>query len=275
MTLKINGEEIDQNEIENEIERLRPDYEKYVASNNAEVDEKQLREWCRENIIERTLIRQHANETGKDIPESEIDEIYKEAKKSTKGKSKTAIRKQIELELKTERLIKELSDNVEPPAEKEIKAYYKKNKDIFLAPEQIRVSHIVKHINSPEQKTQAYIDISNVQEQLKKGTSFEQLAAKHSDCPENAGDLGYFTRNEMVQEFDDVVFNMNVGEVSNIFLTPFGYHIAKVYDKKPAGPVPLSEVSDHIAKELHQEKRSKAMEDYVDKLKTRAVIEDA
>jgi len=66
---------------------------------------------------------------------------------------------------------------------------------------------------------------------------------------------------------------MDVGQVSDIFLTDFGYHIVKVHDKVPGGPVPFEEVKDHIAEQLLEERRTKAVEDFVDSLKEKAVIE--
>ena len=52
----------------------------------------------------------------------------------------------------------------------------------------------------------------------------------------------------MVEEFNDVVFNLGIGQISDIFRTRFGYHIAKVYDRKPAAIPPLTKVRDGIVK---------------------------
>jgi len=65
-------------------------------------------------------------------------------------------------------------------------------------------------------------------------TSFEDAAKEFSQCPSGSkgGDLGFFGRNMMVKEFEDVAFSMNVGEISNPVKTQFGWHLIKVYDKK-------------------------------------------
>jgi len=71
-----------------------------------------------------------------------------------------------------------------------------------------------------------------------------------------------------------VVFNLNVGEVSDVFRTRFGFHIARLYDRKP-GVVPAhKEVRGHIVNEIAEQMRAKAINEFVDRLKTKAKIEE-
>ena len=106
------------------------------------------------------------------------------------------------------------------------------------------------------------------------GLYLAELAQQHSDCPENGGDLGYFARGQMVPEFEDVVFNLQTGEISNIFQTDFGFHIAKLTDRRGPSPRTLAEVRDSIAEELKQERQQKALEAFVDEKKTQVTIEE-
>jgi peptidyl-prolyl cis-trans isomerase C len=67
-------------------------------------------------------------------------------------------------------------------------------------------------------------------EQLRKGASFEDLARKVSKCPsgpKSGGDLGYFKKGMMVPQFENAAFKLNVGEISGVVKTEFGYHIIK------------------------------------------------
>ena len=271
MALTVNGEIIDQKAIDEEVERLRPDYDRYVRENNADGGDDQLVEWSRENVIERTLIRQAAKESGPVIPKKELEEAWESAKDRLKGMKKKQAVAEMELQMKTEQLLKSVSGAPEP-TEQEIKLYYGDNKDVFVAPEQVAVRHIEKKFTTPEEKTAVYVELLNIKEQINNGAVFEDLAAEHSDC--SGFDIGYFGRGKMVQDFEDIVFNMDVGKVSDVFLTQFGYHIAKVYDRKPGGPVPLKEVEDHIKAKLAEEKGQKAVEDFIDGLKSKASIEN-
>ncbi len=109
--------------------------------------------------------------------------------------------------------------------------------------------------------------------QLRSGRSFEELADQQSDCPGNGGDLGYFPRGQMVPRFEEVVFGLRVGEVSEVFRTEFGFHIAKLLDRKPKGLRPFAEVKRAIQTELLEQRRSKLLEAYVDRLRESATIE--
>jgi parvulin-like peptidyl-prolyl isomerase len=77
----------------------------------------------------------------------------------------------------------------------------------------------------------------------------------------------------MVTEFDAVVFALEPGQVSDIFRTQFGYHIAKVYDRKPEGIRPLTDVSGNIEALLFQQKKQRRIEQYIDSLRAKADIQ--
>lgn len=78
--------------------------------------------------------------------------------------------------------------------------------------------------------------ILSIQKQLAEGTDFAELAKTNSDCPssQKGGDLGEFTRGQMVKPFEDAAFAQEIGKVGEIVETPFGYHLIKVTAKSPA-----------------------------------------
>jgi parvulin-like peptidyl-prolyl isomerase len=76
----------------------------------------------------------------------------------------------------------------------------------------------------------------------------------------------------MVEEFDAVVFTIEPGRHSEIFRTQFGYHIAKVYDRKPEGLRPLADVKDNIEALLFQQKKQRRIEQCIDSLRAKADI---
>lgn len=89
----------------------------------------------------------------------------------------------------------------------------------------VKASHILVGTQAEAQNLKIRID---------KGENFETLAKKYSSCPsrESGGDLGYFTRGQMVQEFETAAFKAPVGVVTEPVKTQFGWHLIKVYDRK-------------------------------------------
>jgi len=284
MALIVNGEKIDDSVVQQEAERLRPDYERFFKDQSPAEQQKQLLKWSRENVIEKVLINQQAGNSDYIVPAAElaraVAEVEKQHAVDGKGEKLSArtiekIRADVELELKVQRLLQGLCKDLQEPSARQIRQFYEQNRAQFERPEQLRVGHIVKHIDWKTDEAGA-IDIMNtVQGLLNSGAVFETLAAEYSDCPENGGDLGYIKRGQMVEEFDDVVFNLGQGQVSDVFRTRFGFHIAKVYDRKPPVIAELEEVKETIAEELKNQLQVQAIYDFVDGLKSRAQIRQA
>ena len=127
--------------------------------------------------------------------------------------------------------------------EEEIVKYYDDHKEYFQTPESVRASHILV---KEEKKAQ------EVLKEIKEGLSFEEAASKYSVCPskQNGGDLGEFTKGQMVPEFEEAAFNLEEGKLSDPVKTQFGYHLIKVQYKKEAGTSTLEEVRNQITQQV-------------------------
>lgn len=271
MAASVNGVPIDENEVTAEFDRLKPHYDEHVRADNDDASDEQLMEWARENVIERMLIRQAAEKEPPVDPE-EVDTAYASLKDQVDDAPEDEVKHDLELNMKIERLVNRIQDEVPDIGEEQCRQWYEEHRDQFQVPEQVRARHIVKHVDGLHPREEAYAAIQEVKMQLDQGADFEELAREHSDCADEGGDLGYFPRGQMVEEFEDVVFTMAEGDVSDIFLTQFGYHIAKLEDRVEAGPVPFEEVGDRIADRLAEEARQDALNLYVDQLKEEAEI---
>jgi len=78
-------------------------------------------------------------------------------------------------------------------------------------------------------KEEAYQDIQKLLERIKAGEDFAELAKQYSNCPsaKNGGDLGEFSKGDMVKPFEDAAFKLKKGKISKIVETKYGYHIIK------------------------------------------------
>jgi len=272
----VNGEKIGEEAIQAEMEKLRPDYERVFADKPHAERQKQLYEWSRENVIEAVLLRQAARKGQKDIPSEAVDKAYEQFVKQNGDKSgnKKQVRAEIAQQLCLERLIKKVTAGAKEPSKKDIRRYYDKNADRFTIRESVRASHIVKHHKPDTDADDMKSQMQEILNELHNEADFGEMASKHSDCPENGGDLGYFDRGKMVAEFEDVVFAMEPGQISDVFKTEFGYHIAMVTDKKPEMPCPLEDIRELIVRELTAQAGQRALEKFIDAQKAKAVIEE-
>jgi peptidyl-prolyl cis-trans isomerase C len=114
-------------------------------------------------------------------------------------------------------------------------------------------------------------EAKDIEAQLKKGADFATLAKEKSKDPGAAegGDLGYFTRDQMVPEFADAAFKLDKGQISDPVKTQFGWHIIKVEDKR-IKPTPTY---DEVKTQLETFVAHKAQADLVQKLRSAANIE--
>ncbi|MGH9665046.1 MAG: peptidylprolyl isomerase, partial [Bryobacteraceae bacterium] len=273
------GETIDDAVIRNEANDLRPRMREAMPEADPIALESRVREWARENVIERVLLRQAAMSDPEPIAAEVLDGAVNRLRTETPGQSgcilpggPEALRADVEAQMRLERLTTRLTGRLSPPRNKDITEYYRKHRDHFFAPEVVHAAHIVKNADENATEEAALETMRGVQRELKQGADFAELADRYSDCPGRGGDLGFFGRGQMVEEFDNVIFALPPGELSDIFRTPFGFHIAKVYEKKPEGIRPLEEVRDNIQAMLFNEKKQKMLEQYIDHLRAKAEV---
>lgn len=130
----------------------------------------------------------------------------------------------------------------------DVKAYYEENINNFRQEEQRKISHILIEINDDEAKAKA--EAESLLAKINAGEDFAELAKKHSAdtfSGENGGDLDWLERGSMDEIFDEKAFALaNVGAVSDVVKTEYGFHIIKLTDLKAQETKPLSDVFDEL-----------------------------
>jgi len=284
MALIVNGEKIEDSAIQQEVERLRPDYERVFADQDAKEREAQLLDWSRENMIEKVLINQEAEKNGDNIPPEQVQAVLARLKeqyddpeqlyKDFKAENDEQVKRDIEKQMRVEQRLSQVCKNLPKPSQAAIRKYYEENQEQFKSGEGLRVAHIVKYVNWQTDEQTAYEAISGAHEELKSGVAFEAVVDKYTDCADSGGDLGFVTKGQMVEEFEDVVFNLGAGQISDVFRTRFGFHIAKVYSRKPATVAAFEDVKGRITELVKEQMRSEAIDNFIDGLKSEAKIEE-
>ncbi|NNL78399.1 MAG: peptidylprolyl isomerase [Desulfobacterales bacterium] len=264
-----------------------------VSRQGRKVSEAQLpamRNQVLEGLIEREILVQESRKAGIRVSDQKIDEQMANIKKrypdenefknalSKMGFSEDEVKTQIEQGLAIRELIdKQIAGKVEV-TDKESKVFYDGNPQLFKQPEQVKASHILIKADAKAdeaKKAEAQKKIKEVQQKLKDGGDFSTLAKEFSEGPSNVrgGDLGYFNRGQMVKPFEDAAFTMQPNEVSDVVETRFGYHLIKVYDKKPEQVLAYADVKEKLIQHLKKQKVEKQASEYIDQLKKNAKIE--
>lgn len=272
MPLKVNGQPVTEIMIRDEMERLRPEYDQAFREMPAPQREQQLREWARENVIEHLLLVQEAQRRNYAVDEGVLASRFAEmvGEQALSEEEEKKLKGALRLHIQLEQLIEEVFQSIEPPDEEDLKQYYNSYPEEFTVPEEVNAGHIVFYINQKQNKIQAYQKIVQVEKRLKAGESFEQLAQSVSECQE--WQLGWFRRGQMVPAFEDAVFALKPGQISDIILTEYGYHIARLYDRQPERRLPFEEVRTKIAEHLKQERQQERLFELIDQLKEKAEI---
>ena len=264
-----------------------------VARQGQQVSDEQmvtLKKDILEGLIEREVLYQESQKAGIKVSDQKVDEQMagikkrfpseEEFTKALAGMNLTEaeVKSQIQRGLAIRELIDQKVANKIVITDEETKAYYTANPQLFKQQEQVKASHILIKVEPTADdatKAAARKKIEDIQQKLKDGGDFAELAKEYSEGPSGprGGDLGYFRSGQMVPPFEKAAFSMQPNEVSDLVETRFGYHLIKVYEKKPEQTLAYADVKDKIAQRLKQEKVEKDATLYVDNLKKSAKVE--
>lgn len=154
------------------------------------------------------------------------------------------LKKDVLVNLKLKKL---LAERIEIP-EEEMLAYFEENKDLFAQEEKVKASHIL--VDSLDKANE-------VKDKLDAGGNFTELVNEYSiddGTKATGGDLGYFTRGQMAQAFEEVAFAMEVGDISDPISTEYGFHIILLEDKMAAQEAVYENSKEEIKDQLLEER---------------------
>jgi peptidyl-prolyl cis-trans isomerase D len=145
----------------------------------------------------------------------------------------------------------------------DIQRYYNEHADEFAQPEQVHARHILVKIDEKQSAEAAAQKMAAIRARLAAGEPFEKVAAETSEDPgskSRGGDLGYFGRGRMIQEFETAAFGAKPGEIVGPIRTSFGLHLIQVLDHRAGGQQPLEEAAARIQAKLAGERADNAAE---------------
>ena len=234
-----------------------------------------LRQAYLDQVIERKILVQEGRRLGIQVAQEELNQAVSEIKKdypgegfgerlSLRGITLGEWKVQLEERLLAEKVIRNAFHVQEKIDEKEVLRYYEDHRSSFQIGPKVRVRQIV--VADGEEALQ-------ILKRLKKGENFEKVAKEKSLGPEKVqgGDLGYFSQGEKPVEFDHV-FTMEVGAISEVIKSPYGYHIFKLEEKMESRQIPFKEAKLRILQEFGQKKGEENYQKWLESLKGKANV---
>lgn len=221
---KVNGNEITEFDLNAAIQRFPKEKQAYLSTD-------QGKQQLIEQLVSFELFYNYGKDNGVENSKEFIDRLE-------------AMKKELLTQVTIEKVLSEVV-----VTDKEVEDYYNANMSRFISAETVIASHIL--VDSEELAME-------VIDKIKGGLSFKDAAAKYSTCPSSAqgGNLGQFGRGQMVPEFEEAAFSLELGVLSEPVKTQFGYHLIMVDSKQEAEVVPFDRVKDMVKAQLLQERQN-------------------
>ncbi len=314
VVLKINDTQITKAEFDSDYNKIKNAQLKFVPKqyqNDKSYVALSIKDKFTNDLIVRELLKQEFDRRKIEASQDEInakkDAIIKQVGSVEKFNnllkendiSEQKLNSDLAQDVRMEKLLEML--DYKKISDKDVENYYKQNKNQFVMPERVRVSHILVDTNYETIKRKITDDdkeaklsteeidkmakeqvkknedlIKSLKEQADKNPSkFASLAKENSidtASAQNGGDLGYVAKSDVVKEFGDMAFSMKVGTISPIVKTQYGSHIIYLKDKSKGGVQTLAEIKPEL--KLYLEKKSKldALQKLIEGLKENATI---
>lgn len=269
--------------------------------------ERAINELVVKTLVDQEMDRRKINVTKEDT-DKELRKIIDKVGSKEKfneilkqnGISSSQFKKDLNDEVKMKKLVSSISSV--KITEADAKKFYDKNLDKFKYPDKVRASHILisanpeeirekitsdpanKNLSKTEIQSKVDKELTNKLDKAKKilaevkknPQDFAKLARENSDdtaSAEKGGDLGFFSKQEMVEPFAKVAFTQKPNTISDIVKSPYGYHIILVKDRMKAGQEPFEKVRGDIIMYLENQDQVKVLENLIVSLKKQAKIE--
>ena len=285
MAIKVNDQVIPSWAIERQAQSLYEQVARGMQGKPQEVIQLAAIDLAKERMIDQSLMAQESNRRKYQIDPEEVNKGMKRWMRENGGKKaiekakhpaikdRDDLRREILAQLRYNRLLEDES-SCDITTEEEAQDYYDNRPDLFTSEEMVSASHILKKASSDDEFENAEKEIFLIRDRLLGGEDFVKCVQEESDDGGNDGNLGTFGKGRMVPEFEEAAFSLEPDQLSEPVKTQFGWHVIKLHEKHEPKLTPFDELKEKIIEYLHERKKDKVFDSFLDELKAKATIEE-
>ncbi len=252
-------------------------------------DEQELVQMATQRLVEQKLLSQEAARLGIQPNELRVTQMTQaierqaggrevlDASLAQMGSNFDQVMKMIrEMDMVRSLIEQKISPSIQI-SDEAVALFYADHPEMFENDAQVHARHIITTAGADadaDTVAKARAKAETARERALAGEDFAELARELSEGPSasKGGDLGFFSRDQMVPVFADVAFALEPGQISEVVRSGFGFHVIKVEETRPAGTLPLDEVSDHLLSLLEQQRTGEEVGKMVEALADKATI---
>jgi parvulin-like peptidyl-prolyl isomerase len=270
---KVNGEIITVEDFQKRFDRIKDSYD--TISLEISKSLKEIKKSLLHQLITNIILRQEAVKMNVSVTEDEISTQVEKLKAQyktdelrqvilAKNINITELRKEQEEYLLIKKLTLAVIRQESHLTDKDLLDYYNKNIDSFKHKKALKIQQLVVDSDSVA---------NDILARILKGEDFSEMAKKYSLSPDKdkGGYIDFFEKGTMIPEFD-LAFELPLGKISRVIKSPYGYHILKVVEDRPARTLPFSEVKDKIRDILTKDTQEHIYKKWLEKKITTAKI---
>ena len=292
MKIKVNGQTISEKAVLAELKRQMDFYSQHMPREELGRHTEELLKRAREHAVGTQLLVEEVRRRNIEVSDADVDAAMSGMATKAGGvdKLKEILARQgltlgqfqasIRVGKQLDALVARVTSGVPECEEAELRKYYEEHAERYVAPDQAQVRHILIRPDSASEADRATTraKLMGLKQKILEGEDFAELAALHSECPSGkdvGGSLGMLVRGTIVPELNQAIFDdMELGEISDPVETSLGFHLLELQDKELGEPQMFEEAKASIQDLLHHERKGKALSQFVDQLRAKAVIED-
>jgi len=205
-----------------------------------------------DQYVEEVVLAEYAASHSVEVPAEQIATAVRNDPGSTVIEKRDEMRRQ--------KLISDIAAEVPDATDQQLRDYYDQHPADFKSGEELHVRQILVHDESLA---------NDIHDKLKHGAAFEALSVQYSLAPnaKKGGDIGYVSRGELPKMFEDVIFSLPPGAVSDVIRTDSSFHIFKIDERRPPGQIDLQTAAPVIRQRLREDAIREQMAQLVSKSK--------